>query len=78
VGLPARAPPIAAARDPGWFDAAGDGEFVVALRSGLVRGDTAYVYAGAGIVPGSCAEKELAETELKQLVMLRALGVSGM
>jgi menaquinone-specific isochorismate synthase len=62
----------------GWFDAAGDGEFVVALRSGLVRGDTAYVYAGAGIVPGSCAEKELAETELKQLVMLRALGVSGM
>jgi isochorismate synthase len=62
----------------GWFDAAGDGEFVVALRSGLVRGDTAYVYAGAGIVAGSCAAKELAEIELKQLVMLRALGVSGM
>lgn len=59
----------------GWFDASGDGEFVVALRSGLVRGDTAYVYAGAGIVAGSCAEKELAETELKQRVLLRALGV---
>ncbi len=59
----------------GWFDAAGDGEFVVALRSGLVRSHTAYVYAGAGIVEGSSAEKELAETALKQLVLLRALGV---
>jgi len=61
----------------GWFDGSGDGEFVVALRSGLVSGETAWVYAGAGIVAGSCAEKELAETELKQRVVLRALGVRG-
>ncbi|MEG1831973.1 MAG: isochorismate synthase [Burkholderiaceae bacterium] len=59
----------------GWFDASGDGEFVVALRSGLIAGERAYVFAGAGIVAGSDAEHELAETELKQRVMLRALGV---
>lgn len=60
----------------GWFDASGDGEFVVALRSGLLAGNRAYVFAGAGIVAGSVAEQELAETELKQRVMLRALGAT--
>jgi isochorismate synthase len=59
----------------GWFDVHGDGEFIVALRSGLVTGHAAYVHAGAGIVAGSRADKELAEAELKQRVMLRALGL---
>lgn len=59
----------------GWFDARGDGELVVALRSGLLAGRTAYVPAGAGIVAGSRADRELAETMLKQRVLLRALGV---
>lgn len=59
----------------GWFDAAGDGEFVVGLRSGLVTGHQAWVYAGAGIVKGSDAGRELAEVQLKQRVMLRALGL---
>lgn len=59
----------------GWFDAEGDGELVVALRSGLVTASAAYVHAGAGIVVGSHADKELAETELKQRVLLRALGL---
>jgi isochorismate synthase len=58
----------------GWFDAAGDGEFVVALRSGLVEGARALIYAGAGIVAGSDPERELAETTLKQRTILRALG----
>ncbi len=58
----------------GWFDASGDGELVVALRSGLVSGNRAYVYAGAGIVVGSNAEDEFAETQLKQRTVLRALG----
>jgi isochorismate synthase len=58
----------------GWFDASGDGELVVALRSGLVTRDCAYVYAGAGIVAGSNADDELAETQLKQRTVLRALG----
>lgn len=60
----------------GWFDAAGDGELVVALRSGLLAGNSAYVHAGAGIVAGSRADRELAETQLKQRVLLRALGLA--
>jgi len=59
----------------GWFDATGDGELVVALRSGLVAGHEAYIYAGAGIVAGSRADDELDETRLKQRVLLRALGI---
>lgn len=59
----------------GWFDAAGDGEFVVALRSGLIGPDAAWLYAGAGVVAGSDPERERLEVELKQTVMLRALGL---
>ena len=49
----------------GWLNARGGGEFFVGLRSALVDGATARVYAGAGIVAGSTPEKEFAETELK-------------
>ncbi|MEJ7732719.1 MAG: isochorismate synthase [Polyangiaceae bacterium] len=59
----------------GWFDAAGDGSFAVALRSALVRGNQAWLFAGAGIVAGSVAARERAEVELKQRPMLNALGV---
>lgn len=58
----------------GWFDAQGDGEFVVALRSGLVRGRQAWAYAGAGIVHGSEPRAEYAETALKLRPLLEALG----
>jgi isochorismate synthase len=60
----------------GWFDAAGDGEFVVALRSALLEGNRATVYAGAGIVAASDATAELVETELKMRTMLEALGAT--
>ncbi len=59
----------------GWFDADGNGEFAVALRCGLVRGDKAYIYAGAGIVRDSDPAMEYAETNIKQMALLRALGV---
>jgi salicylate biosynthesis isochorismate synthase len=49
----------------GWFDAAGDGEFLVALRSMLLSRGRGYLYAGAGIVDESVAEQEFAETEDK-------------
>jgi len=49
----------------GWVDARGDGEFFVGLRSALIDGPQARLYAGAGIVAGSQPEKELAETDLK-------------
>ncbi|MBS2025086.1 MAG: isochorismate synthase, partial [Deltaproteobacteria bacterium] len=60
----------------GWFDARGDGDFWVGLRSGVLRDRTATVYAGAGIVRGSDPAAELRETRLKQRAFLRALGVS--
>ncbi|HEX3729969.1 MAG TPA: isochorismate synthase [Opitutaceae bacterium] len=57
----------------GWIDAADRGEFLVGLRSALIDGDRATLYAGAGIVAGSSPEKELAETEMKFQVMQEAL-----
>lgn len=59
----------------GWFDAAGDGAFSVAIRSGVLAGGEAWLYAGAGIVEGSDAYMEYAETRTKQAPMLAALGL---
>ena len=39
----------------------GDGEFVVALRSGLLRDGKAWVYAGAGIMADSDPDEEYQE-----------------
>ncbi|MEO7034852.1 MAG: isochorismate synthase [Polyangiaceae bacterium] len=61
----------------GWFDAAGDGRFVVALRSGVVSGTRADLYAGAGVVQASNAPSEFAETRWKLAALLGALGVAG-
>jgi menaquinone-specific isochorismate synthase len=57
----------------GWTDLAEDGEFCVALRGGLLRGDTAHLYAGCGIVRDSVPAAELAETEIKLQTMLPLL-----
>ncbi len=57
----------------GWLNARGGGEFFVGIRSALVEGSRARVFAGAGIVKGSTPEKEFAETELKFKAMLDAL-----
>ena len=54
----------------GWMDAAEDGEFCVALRSGLLRDRTAHLYAGCGIVAGSEPAAELAEAEIKLEALL--------
>ncbi|MFC5821832.1 isochorismate synthase [Nonomuraea harbinensis] len=59
----------------GWQDAAGDGEWALALRCGAVSGNTLRLYAGAGIVAGSEPEAELAETSAKFSTLLRALRV---
>jgi isochorismate synthase len=58
----------------GWVDATGAGEFVVGLRSGLVRGNTATLFAGCGIVADSDPGTELAELGWKLRPMLSALG----
>jgi isochorismate synthase len=57
----------------GWVDPEGDGEFAVALRSLLLRGSEASLFAGAGIVAGSDPDAELAETRLKLRAGLTAL-----
>jgi len=57
----------------GWVNSRGGGEFLVGIRSALIEGDTARVYAGAGIVAGSDPDREFGETELKFSAMRDAL-----
>ena len=57
----------------GWTDATGDGEFCVALRCALLRGNVARCYAGNGIVAESDPAAELAETEVKLSALLPLL-----
>ncbi|MBQ3106393.1 MAG: isochorismate synthase, partial [Eggerthellaceae bacterium] len=49
----------------GFVDANGDGEFSVALRTGVFDGETGWVYAGCGIVAGSDASAEYDEIDAK-------------
>lgn len=58
----------------GWIDAHGNGEFAVALRSALVSGNEASLFAGCGIVGDSEPEHEFLETCLKLRTMMFALG----
>lgn len=57
----------------GWVDARGGGEMIVGLRSGLVCGNRARLYAGAGIVEGSDPQQEYEETGLKLRPLLSSL-----
>jgi menaquinone-specific isochorismate synthase len=57
----------------GWIDSEGNCEFIVGIRSALIDGDRARLYAGAGIVAGSDPEKEFAEVQLKLQALLKAL-----
>jgi isochorismate synthase len=58
----------------GWLNAAGGGEFVVAIRAGLLRDGQAWLYAGCGILADSDPAAEYAESELKLRPMRSALG----
>ncbi|BCB84805.1 isochorismate synthase [Phytohabitans suffuscus] len=58
----------------GWLDASGDGDWAVAIRAGLLRGRRMRLFAGAGIVPGSDPDAEVAETGAKLATMLAAIG----
>ena len=59
----------------GWLDASGDGEWGLALRSGLLSeaGDTVRLFAGCGIVADSDPADELAEAQAKFLPVRNAL-----
>ena len=54
----------------------GDGHFCIGIRSALVRGNEAILYAGCGIVADSDPETEYAETCLKLKAIGAALGVA--
>ncbi|HEY5684803.1 MAG TPA: isochorismate synthase [Acidimicrobiia bacterium] len=56
----------------GWFDAASNGAFAIALRCAELSGARARLFAGAGIVEGSLPENELEETRIKLLAMQSA------
>lgn len=57
----------------GWFGSGGDGEFAVALRSALVDGARASLFAGCGLMGDSDPDGEYAESALKLRPMLAAL-----
>ena len=57
----------------GWIDAQGNGEFAVGIRSAILQGNRARLFAGAGIVAGSDPEKEFTEVQLKLQALLNAI-----
>src|SRR5258707_2621065 len=57
----------------GWINQRGEREFAVAIRSALLHGNRATLFAGCGIVADSDAEREYAEASLKLKPMLSAL-----
>ena len=57
----------------GWVDRAGNGRFAVSIRCAEVRGSSARVIAGNGIVADSDPSTELAETRAKLNALLSAL-----
>jgi isochorismate synthase len=58
----------------GWLSPNGDGELMVALRCGLVRGSGAALFAGCGIVADSDPDREWDESTIKLRTLAAALG----
>ena len=58
----------------GWMDGAGDGDFAVGLRSAVVRGARAWLFAGNGIMGDSLPQPEFDEVQLKFRPLGEALG----
>lgn len=59
----------------GCVNANGDGNLVVSIRSGVIKGRHAALFAGSGIVSGSDPVREFEETDWKMAIMMKALGV---
>lgn len=58
----------------GWLDSNANGEFAVAIRSGLIQGDEVSLFAGCGVVRDSNPLAEYEETAIKFTPMLSVLG----
>jgi isochorismate synthase len=61
----------------GWTNLDGNGQWMVALRSGTIRGTEVNLYAGCGIMGDSDPQAELRETDWKFGTMLSALELEG-
>ena len=61
----------------GWVDAAGDGEWGIALRCAQLDGPTARLFAGGGIVSGSDPDSEVLEAQAKLIPVRDALEGAG-
>ena len=57
----------------GYFSANNDFDTCIALRTALVKNNTFYIQAGAGIVADSVPEKEYQETVNKAKALINAL-----
>jgi anthranilate synthase component 1 len=60
----------------GYIDFSGNMDTCIALRTMVLKGQTAYLQAGAGIVADSVPEKEREETLNKAMGLLRALEIA--
>jgi anthranilate synthase component 1 len=56
----------------GYLSFAGDMDVAIAIRTGIVKDNTLYVQAGAGVVADSVPELEWQETEAKARAVIRA------
>ena len=56
----------------GYLSFAGDMDVAIAIRTGIVKDNTLYVQAAAGVVADSVPEMEWRETEHKARALIRA------
>jgi anthranilate synthase component 1 len=56
----------------GYLSFAGDMDVAIAIRTGVIKDQTLYVQAGAGVVADSVPELEWQETEAKARAVVRA------
>ncbi len=56
----------------GYLSFAGDMDVAIAIRTGVIKDQTLYVQAGAGVVADSVPEMEWKETEVKARAVIRA------
>ena len=60
----------------GYFDAAGNCDLAIAIRTAVVEGGLWRIQAGAGIVADSVPEREYAEAESKAAALFRAIDLA--
>ena len=57
----------------GYFSYGGDTDMAIAIRTIVMKGKTAYLQAGAGVVYDSIPEKEFEEAQNKLMALKEAL-----